>query len=194
MFIKYAGIIFTLSFVLVCVIYYAGGYIFSSSLRAANGCTGVYGDLGYVLLMGIDRRDNDIGRSDTLMLAAVVLFYAFSYLFAQRHESWFGAAFSFPVEAVLWSAVIIGYLRFPFPNWSWLDRLLAWLGGLSFSLYLFHLPVTFLALKRFGMSYPQSLTEMLQRGVIIIAVTTAYACLTYYTIEKPFNNKRIKYT
>ena len=71
MFAKYAGIIFTLSFVLVCVIYYAGGYIFSSSLRAANGCTGVYGDLGYVLLMGVDRRDNDIGRSDTLMLAAV---------------------------------------------------------------------------------------------------------------------------
>ena len=128
------------------------------------------------------------------MLAAVVLFYAFSYLFAQRHESWFGAAFSFPVEAVLWSAVIIGYLRFPFPNWPWLDRLLAWLGGLSFSLYLFHLPVTLLALKRFGMSYPQSLTEMLQRSAVIIAVTIAYACLTYYTIEKPFAARRVKYT
>ena len=96
--------------------------------------------------------------------------------------------------SVLWSAVIIGYLRFPFPNWPWLDRLLAWLGGLSFSLYLFHLPVTLLALKRFGMSYPQSLTEMLQRSAVIIAVTIAYACLTYYTIEKPFNDKRIKYT
>ena len=133
-------------------------------------------------------------RALPLMLAAVVLFYAFSYLFAQRHESWFGAAFSFPVEAVLWSAVIIGYLRFPFPNWPWLNRLLAWLGGLSFSLYLFHLPVTFLALKRFGMSYPQSLTEMLQRSTVIIAVTIAYACLTYYTIEKPFAARRVKYT
>ena len=133
-------------------------------------------------------------RALQLMLAAVVLFYAFSYLFAQRHESWFGAAFSFPVEAALWSAVIIGYLRFPFPNWPWLDRLLAWLGGLSFSLYLFHLPVTLLALKRFGMSYPQSLTEMLQRSAVIIAVTIAYACLTYYTLEKPFAARRVKYT
>ena len=129
-----------------------------------------------------------------LMLAAVALFYAFSYLFAQRDDSWFGAAFSFPLEAVLWSAVIIGYLRFPFPNWPWLDRLLAWLGGLSFSLYLFHHAVIFLALRHFGMSYPQSLTEMLQRSAVIIAVTIVYACLTYYIIEKPFAAKRVKYT
>ena len=71
MFIKYAGIIFTFSFVLVCVIYYAGGYFFSSSLKEADDGTSVSDDLGYVLLMGVDRRDDDIGRSDTLMLAAV---------------------------------------------------------------------------------------------------------------------------
>lgn len=71
MFIKYAGIIFTFSFVLVCVIYYAGGYFFSSSLKDADVGTSVSDDLGYVLLMGVDRRDDDIGRSDTLMLAAV---------------------------------------------------------------------------------------------------------------------------
>ena len=71
MFIKYAGIIFTFSFVLVCAIYYAGGYFFSSSLKEADDGTSVSDDLGYVLLMGVDRRDDDIGRSDTLMLAAV---------------------------------------------------------------------------------------------------------------------------
>ena len=98
------------------------------------------------------------------------------------------------IEALLCAALIYLYLRAPLPDWRWLDRLLAWLGGLSFSLYLFYHAVIFLALRHFGMSYPQSLTEMLQRSAVIIAVTIVYACLTYYIIEKPFNDKRIKYT
>nr|WP_232213511.1 LCP family protein [Selenomonas sp. F0473] len=71
-FIKYAGAVFAFSFVLVYAFYYIGGYYLSGSLR---DMTGFHQDneqeLAYVLLMGVDRREGDIGRSDTLMLAAI---------------------------------------------------------------------------------------------------------------------------
>ena len=72
LFIKYAGVVFAFSFVVVCALYYMGGDYLSESL----GDTTVfrYGEkdqLSYVLLMGVDRREGDAGRSDTLMLAAI---------------------------------------------------------------------------------------------------------------------------
>lgn len=71
-FLKYAGAVFALSFVLVCAIYYCGHYFMSGSLRDANAFADIVeNELGYVLIMGVDRRDGDVGRSDTLMLAAV---------------------------------------------------------------------------------------------------------------------------
>ncbi|MFC2729186.1 MAG: LCP family protein [Centipeda sp. (in: firmicutes)] len=71
-FIKYAGAVFAFSFLLVCAIYYAGSYFMSGSLRTGNTFANLpENDLGYVLIMGVDRREGDVGRSDTLMLAAV---------------------------------------------------------------------------------------------------------------------------
>ena len=71
-FLKYVGAVFALSFVLVCAIYYCGHYFMSGSLRDANAFADIVeNELGYVLIMGVDRRDGDVGRSDTLMLAAV---------------------------------------------------------------------------------------------------------------------------
>ena len=71
-FIKYAGAVFAVSFLFVCAIYYFGSYFMSGSLRSMNGFADLpENDLGYVLLMGVDRRADDVGRSDTLMLAAV---------------------------------------------------------------------------------------------------------------------------
>ena len=71
-FIKYAGAVFALSFLLVCGIYYASSYFMSGSLRDVNAFADLpEHELGYVLLMGVDRREGDVGRSDTLMLAAI---------------------------------------------------------------------------------------------------------------------------
>lgn len=71
-FVKYAVAVFALSFVLVCAVYYAGVYFMSGSLRNVNiSDHAEENDLGYVLLMGVDRREGDVGRSDTLMLAAI---------------------------------------------------------------------------------------------------------------------------
>ena len=71
-FIKYAGAVFAVSFLFVCSIYYFANYFMSGSLRDMNGFADLpENDMGYVLLMGVDRREGDVGRSDTLMLAAV---------------------------------------------------------------------------------------------------------------------------
>ena len=71
-FLKYAGGVFAISFLLVCGIYYASSYFMSGSLRDMNAFADLpEHELGYVLLMGVDRREEDLGRSDTLMLAAV---------------------------------------------------------------------------------------------------------------------------
>ena len=71
-FIKYAAAVFAVSFLFVCAIYYFGGYVMSGSLRDMNAFADLpENDMGYVLLMGVDRREGDVGRSDTLMLAAV---------------------------------------------------------------------------------------------------------------------------
>ena len=71
-FIKYASGIFAVSFLLVCAIYYGAHYFMSGSLRSGHPFEdGAEHELGYVVLMGVDRREGDIGRSDTLMLAAV---------------------------------------------------------------------------------------------------------------------------
>ena len=71
-FIKYAGGVFALSFLLVCGIYYASSYFMSGSLRDVNAFADLpEHELGYVLIMGVDHREEDVGRSDTLMLAAV---------------------------------------------------------------------------------------------------------------------------
>lgn len=71
-FVKYAGGVFALSFLLVCGIYYASTYFMSGSLRDVNAFADLpEHELGYVLIMGVDHREEDVGRSDTLMLAAV---------------------------------------------------------------------------------------------------------------------------
>ena len=71
-FIKYACAIFLVSFVLVYAAYYMNAYFLSGSLRGSSGFYKEDADgLAFVLFMGVDRREGDVGRTDTLMLAAI---------------------------------------------------------------------------------------------------------------------------
>ena len=71
-FIKYACAVFLVSFVLVCAAYYINVYFLSGSLRGNSGFAEDDADgLAFVLFMGVDRREGDVGRTDTLMLAAI---------------------------------------------------------------------------------------------------------------------------
>ena len=64
----------------------------------------------------------------------------------------------------------------------------------SFSLYLFHEPVLFFMMKKAGFAQPHSLSDLLLKSALIIPVVILFAALTYYTVEKPFFAKRVKYT
>ncbi|MDO4643330.1 MAG: acyltransferase [Cardiobacteriaceae bacterium] len=128
------------------------------------------------------------------LVAALLIFIAFTTRFSMPQKSWFSASISFSLEAILWGVVILLYLKFPFPNWKKLDMSLAWLGRLSFSLYLFHLPITQFMVKQFNIEYPTGIKTLLLKSVLIISISILYSSLTYYAIEKPFSAKRVKYT
>jgi peptidoglycan/LPS O-acetylase OafA/YrhL len=63
-------------------------------------------------------------------------------------------------------------------------RWVAWLGTISFSLYLWHLPVIRF-LRRSGLVLPDTLTGFALNALVVAAVTLALSAATYYAIERP---------
>jgi peptidoglycan/LPS O-acetylase OafA/YrhL len=56
--------------------------------------------------------------------------------------SWFNYPFDRPVNAISWGALLILVGRLPARTWAPAPaRLLAWIGGISYSLYLVHQPL-----------------------------------------------------
>ena len=49
-------------------------------------------------------------------------------------------------------------------------------------------------MPKLGLAYPTSYTDLCGKTLLLLPLLIAYATLTYYIIEKPFNDKRIKYT
>ena len=90
--------------------------------------------------------------------------------------------------------MIIAYLSMNIFNFEWLDKLLAYLGSLSFSIYLLHLPINSMLDGMFGISQINTVTDFILvfwgKTVVFIAV----ALLTFNLIEKPFMSLRVKYT
>lgn len=67
----------------------------------------------------------------------------------------------------------------------WLDsRPIRYVGEISLSAYLWHFPVM-LMLDRWGLMASDTLTGMLRNIVLLLAVTIAFASVTYYAVEKP---------
>jgi peptidoglycan/LPS O-acetylase OafA/YrhL len=63
-------------------------------------------------------------------------------------------------------------------------RWVAWLGTISFSLYLWHLPVIRF-LRRSGLVLPDTLVGFALNALVVAAVTLALSAATYYAIERP---------
>jgi peptidoglycan/LPS O-acetylase OafA/YrhL len=63
-------------------------------------------------------------------------------------------------------------------------RGVAWLGTISFSLYLWHLPVIRF-LRRSGLVLPDTLPGFAVNALVVAAVTLALSAATYYAIERP---------
>ncbi|WP_317229814.1 acyltransferase [Clavibacter sp. MX14-G9D] len=63
-------------------------------------------------------------------------------------------------------------------------RWIAWLGTISFSVYLWHLPVIRF-LRRAGLVLPDTLAGFALNTLVVGAVTLALSAATYYAIERP---------
>ena len=101
---------------------------------------------------------------------------------------------SFTIEAVCWGGVVVSYLSMNLFHSVILDKFLAKLGELSFSIYLLHLPIIDMLNKIFSYSSPTTLTELFLAFVWKVPVVIMIAFLTFNVVEKPFMSLRVKYT
>ena len=107
-------------------------------------------------------------------------------------HSYFFKIFSFNIEAMGWGCVLLGYMKLNIILNKSFDSILAYFGGLSYSLYLTHLPVGGILIKKL------SKYEIMHEGIITTLLIIFPACIfiswiTYNGIEKPFLMMRKKY-
>ncbi len=135
-----------------------------------------------------DGRKNQV----IMILLSIVLITAFMHFNARMLKSFMPISFTF--EAISWSLLIYGYLTLDININKRLDSVLAYLGGLSFSMYLTHLVVA-KALYMTVLSVPHDkLVIILYTAIFIVPVTIMVSSLTFHFIEKPFLGLRVKYT
>lgn len=101
------------------------------------------------------------------------------------------------VEGLLWGGIVLSYVNLKIRIPGVVDQLLAWLGRLSFSLYVMHNLVVFFILKQVG-SLPFRPGHDVFNAVatslfVVLPLTIAVAALTYYLIERPFLSLRGRY-
>lgn len=103
-------------------------------------------------------------------------------------------------EAVLWSLVLLLLLCAPLRSkWLFSNALLARLGILSYSIYMIHLPLTWLflgTLRTAGVAGPYGLYGWSWRTTLVVVVETVtclgLAALTYRVIERPFLTRKAR--
>lgn len=127
-----------------------------------------------------------------MMIASVIGITIFMHLNSQMLK-WF-MPFSFTFEAVFWSLLIYGYVTFKVDINQRVDAILSYLGGLSFSMYLFHLAVAKALYMTVLSPHQTKAGAVINTLLFIIPLTIIISSITYRFIEKPFLELRVKYT
>lgn len=99
---------------------------------------------------------------------------------------------SFNLEAMSWGLVLFSYLTIRLHINNKIDSILAYLGGLSYSLYLTHLPVGAILIKKLG-RYEFMHLGNLTTLIIVLPICIFISFVTYNGIEKPFLLMRKRY-
>ncbi|HGL5951631.1 acyltransferase family protein [Citrobacter koseri] len=102
--------------------------------------------------------------------------------------------FSFTIEAAFWALLIYAYCSARFSMNQRIDATLAYLGGLSFSMYLLHLPIYYILQRKLIPMDPNPTMHLVKVILVVIPVTILASALTYAYVEKPFLKLRVKYT
>ncbi|KUQ81066.1 MULTISPECIES: acyltransferase family protein [Enterobacter cloacae complex] len=100
--------------------------------------------------------------------------------------------FSLTIEAILWAFVAYSYITLPIKLPSILDKTLSYLGALSFSMYLMHIPIGRFIQKYF-FEYIKDVNPVIATAFIIMPAIILASIITFTLIEKPFINLRKGY-
>lgn len=134
-------------------------------------------------------------------LAAVALAAVIAALYA------FNAAGGWPLtaawktawptlEGVLWAAFLVGYVDFVKDTGARWSRVLAWIGGISYSMYLTHYMVISTLIKygwRIEFSGRVVVDALLDTLLLALPITLLMSALTYRFVELPFLRLRGRY-
>lgn len=150
--------------------------------------------LGYLYLNGTLTRilAGNIAKTACLVasLSCLTLFMVINSLKLR----WF-VPISFTVEAVLWGLVIYCYMSLNIRVNKKIDNAIAYLGGLSFSMYLLHLAVGRTIYKALELHIPTTASQSITYTLIFVLPASLLASvLTYSFIEKPFLSLKKSYT
>ncbi|WP_338884836.1 acyltransferase [Xenorhabdus sp. TH1] len=145
---------------------------------------------GYFYLKGYFRETNFI--SATMIVIALVGITAFMHFNSQNSPLFI--PFSFTIEAFFWCLLIYGYVSCNIKIPKKFDMALAYLGNLSFSMYLLHLAVSKAAYLTILNPPKNNIEAVTNAAFLIIPITIILSIITFKFIEKPFLELRIKYT
>lgn len=170
----------------------------------------VYGNLYHSIIGRIDQfligiifgalycrhKDNLLSQKNYMFLlpASLLSLVSLTFLLMQSRYTIIYNTLGFAAEAFFWAVFIICYLCINISFSKNIDTCLAYLGGLSFSMYLFHLPVGIIASRYIRNEYGITMNGFIFSIIIVIPITIAVSSLTFSAIEKPFLEMRRKYT
>ena len=126
---------------------------------------------------------------------------AFSLLAAYHHNHgstyvgvWCNLWHTF--EGVIWASCIVSYISFGKKVPELPSRILAYIGKISYSIYLLHFVIIFLVQRAIGIPnilQNRQLNSLLVSTILVLPITLILSSLTYSFIEKPFLQLRNKY-
>jgi peptidoglycan/LPS O-acetylase OafA/YrhL len=100
------------------------------------------------------------------------------------------------VEGAFYSLLAVTYVAFPWHGSRLLGRVFAWLGTVSYSFYLGHLPIVYLCFdhaQKLGFEFSSPARVVAFALVLVLPVVVGFSALTYYVIERPFLSLRRTY-
>lgn len=149
------------------------------------------------------------GLSIVALVTGICIFHAYGgNLHTARKSIWI---FWPALESLLCGAMLAAYCATDLSLPKKLSTFFAFLGGISYSIYITHYFVSVVVTHRlcgpfynfnrdvlipiFGNSGHETFVLSVLFGMLVIVpITCLVSCVTYYAIEKPFMNRRVKYT
>lgn len=191
--IKYAiGVILLMLSINIMLVGTYGVHVYDELYKSIVGRLGQFliGIVtGYIYLKRINAKQS-ILSSASLFLASLVLM---SFYVISEKSSFVIYNLSLTIEAILWALVAYTYLTMNIKINNHVDKYLSYLGSLSFSIYLIHLPVGRWITKMLS-EYHSIQDPILFTTIFIVPAVLIASSVTFALIERPFINLRKGYT